>query len=147
MDELKTPNIKDPDLLSDAEIEQLLPHLEPLISWAKQVQELALNKALQGVRFEGYKVVEGRSIRKFSNEDKAVDALRDAGYTDEMLYERKLLSLTGLEALVGKKRFSTLVGEYVVKPIGKPALVPTSDKRPEFDASTAADDFSDDVPI
>lgn len=147
MDEIKIPSIKDPDLLSKEEIEQLLPHLDELISWAKQVQEFALSEALRGEHYDGYKIVEGRSIRKFSSEDKAVDTLREAGYTDEMLYERKLLSMTGLEALVGKKLFATLVGALVVKPAGKPALVPESDKRPEYDASTAADDFADDIPV
>lgn len=143
MDEFKIPAIKDPDLLSQEEIEQLLPHLDGLMTWAKQVQEYALAQALNGTKYAGYKVVEGRSIRKFSDEDKAVDALRAAGYTDEMLFERKLLSMSGLEALCGKKRFATLVGDLVVKPTGKPALVPESDKRPEYDPSTALDDFND----
>lgn len=147
MDEIKIPSIKDPDLLSDKEVEQLLPCLDELIAWAKQVQEFALGEALRGKHYNGYKIVEGRSIRKFSDEDKAVDALRGAGYSDEMLYERKLLSMSGLEALCGKKRFATVVGALVVKPKGKPALVPESDKRPEYDASTAADDFADDNPL
>lgn len=147
MDEIKIPSIKDPDLLTKEEIEQLLPCLDGLMGWAKQVQEYALAQALKGERYAGYKVVEGRSIRKFADEDKAVDKLKGAGYTDEMLYERKLLSMSGLEALCGKKRFATLVGELVVKPTGKPALVPETDKRPEFDESTAADDFADDIPF
>ncbi len=140
------PAIKDPDLLTDEEIEALLPHLEGLEKWAKQVKEYALQQALQGKRYRGFKVVEGRSVRAFSNEQKVVEALTANGYPEEIIYERKLLTLSALETLCGKKRFATILGELVVKPTGKPTLVPDTDKRPEMDTSSAADDFNDDIP-
>lgn len=141
------PAIKDPDLLTDEEIEALLPHLDGLEKWAKQVKEYALQQALQGKHYKGFKVVEGRSVRTFSDEQKVVAALTSNGYPEEIIYERKLLSLSAIESLCGKKRFATILGGLVEKPQGKPTLVPDTDKRPEMDTSSAADDFNDDIPF
>lgn len=144
MKQIKIDNLTNPDLLSHEEIEQLLPTLDGLIGWAKQVQEYALNQALRGEKFEGFKVVAGRSIRKFEDEDKVADTLIGEGYDESMIYERKLATITKLETLVGKKRFTALLGSLIIKPVGKPTLVPESDDRPEYEtASTAADDFRD----
>lgn len=139
---IDTQMLKDPDLLSKEEIEQLLPILGELIEWAGKVQEHALNQALAGVQYDGYKVVEGRTKRKLTDEDAAVKTLVAAGYNEEMLYERKVLSMSKLEALVGKKNFTKLVGAYIVKPQGAPALVPEDDPREPF-KSSAAEDFGD----
>lgn len=142
MEQIKTDKLVSPDLMSHEEIEQLLPCLDELIGWAKQVQEYALKQALQGEKYKGFKVVAGRSVRKFEDEDKAADVLIGEGYDEAMIYERKLASITRLEALVGKKKFTELLGGLVVKPLGKPTLVPESDGRPEYEAaSSAADDF------
>lgn len=139
----KFGELQSPDLLSKEEIEALLPELDGIISWAKQVQEFALSEALKGVQFEGYKVVEGRSLRKFTDEQMVVDTLLGEGYEEPMLYERKLLSLANIEKLVGKKTFKELLTPYVEQPQGKPALAPITDKRPEYKTeNTAADDFS-----
>lgn len=135
--------LKDPDLMTKDQIEQLLPLLDPLIEWAKQVQEYALEQALKGEEYDGYKVVEGRTNRKFEDEDAAMDALKAAGYDEALLYERKLQSMSKLETLVGKRRFTQIVGDYIVKPTGKPVLVPETDPRPVYDRSSAADDFAD----
>lgn len=142
MEQIKTEKLVSPDLMSHEEIEKLLPCLDELIGWAKQVQEFALNQALQGEKYEGFKVVAGRSVRKFEDEDKVADTLIGEGYEESMIFERKLATITKLEALVGKKKFATLLGGLVVKPLGKPTLVPDSDDRPEYEAaSSAADDF------
>lgn len=143
MEQIKTEKLVSPDLMSHEEIEKLLPCLDELIGWAKQVQEFALNQALQGEKYGGFKVVAGRSVRKFEDEDKVADTLIGEGYEESMIFERKLATITKLEALVGKKKFATLLGGLVVKPLGRPTLVPDSDDRPEYEAaSSAADDFN-----
>ncbi len=126
------------DLLTKEQIEALLPKLDGIISWAKQVQEYALEQALKGTRFEGYKVVAGRSIRKFTNTDQVVDTLLGEGYDESMIYERSLKTLTQIEGLVGKKNFAPLLGHLVDVPLGKPALVSADDKRPELSPDVAA---------
>lgn len=144
MDKIQTNKLTSPDLMSHEEIAELLPSLEELISWAKQVQEYALNQALLGEKFEGFKVVAGRSIRKFQDEDTVADTLLGEGYEESMIYERKLCTITKLEALLGKKKFGSILGNLVVKPLGKPALVSDDDERPEYEIETSAsDDFKD----
>lgn len=135
--------LKDPDLLSKEQITALLPLLDELIDWAKKVQDYALKQALAGEQYDGYKIVEGITRRKIVDEESTVKALTEAGYPIEMLYEKKLQSLSKLEALVGKKNFTKLVGAYVEKPQGAPTLVPESDPREPY-RSSAADDFGDD---
>lgn len=92
-----------------------------------------------GVPVEGYKVVEGRSKRIFTDTKAVVSAAEAEGYTD--IYKQELLTLTEFEKMMGKKKFAEVLGEYVVKPPGKLALVPESDPRPAVDLSTAADEF------
>lgn len=139
-----TAALQSPDLLSSEQIEELLPHLDSIISWAKQVQEFALDQALKGTKYEGFKVVAGRAVRKFTDTEKVVDALLAEGYDESMLYERSLKSLTQIESLVGKKNFTVLLGTYVDVPQGKPTLVPATDKRPELTpAASAAEDFKE----
>jgi len=119
------------DILSKDEIEDLLPSLDALIEWAKQVQEHALNEALKGVKFAGFKIVEGRSIRKFSDETKVVNALVAEGIDEALLYEKKLLTLPNIEKLVGKKTFTELLAPYVTVP---PEFTPQGSAAAEFDA-------------
>lgn len=134
--------LQSPDLLNKKQIEELLPHLDQIIGWAKQVQEYALEQALKGTKFAGFKVVAGRAVRKFTDTDKVVNALLAEGYDESMLYERSLKSLTSIEALVGKKNFTALLGNYIDTPVGKPTLVDESDKRPEMTPEASAkDDF------
>ena len=138
--ELAKHEFKDPALLSDDEIAGILGKAEEVASWAADVKEYALSEAIKGKRFPGWKVVEGRSIRKLSDEAKAAEAVLAIGKDP---YERKLLSITDLTKLLGKKRFDELLGALVYKPPGKPTLAPESDKRPEYAASSAAEDFKD----
>jgi hypothetical protein len=102
------------------------------------MKEHALTQALAGKKYEGFKLVEGRSVRKYTDDAAVAAAVEDAGYAP---YEKKLLGITAMSSLLGKKKFEELLGDLVYKPPGKPALVPESDKRPAM--NTAADDFKD----
>lgn len=83
--------------------------------------------------------MEGRSNRKYTDEDAVADTVSKAGFDP---YEPKLLGITAMEKLLGKKKFAELLASLVEKPQGKPALVPMTDKRPEM--NTAQEDFKED---
>ena len=125
-----------PDCLEDDEINIILGKADQLIAWAEDVKTYALQEALHGHIWEDWKVVEGRSIRTYTDEAAVAKAVTDAGFDP---YEKKLLTITAMEKLLGKQTFSTLLGDMVVKPSGKPTLVPKSDKRPEM--TTAINEF------
>lgn len=132
-----------PDTLEDAEIAAILEKADELAAWAADVKEFALQQALNGVRYAGFKVVEGRSNRKYTDEGAVADTVKKAGYDP---YEPKLLGITAMEKLLGKKQFAKLLSGLVEKPQGKPALVPESDKRQEMNidkAASAAEDFKE----
>ena len=137
--EQHTPD-EDPALLTDEEIGRLLTRAEPFLKWFGAVQTYALDAALDGKTIPGWKAVEGRSVRQFDDIDAAFADLRAAGIEDALLYERKPLTLSGVERLLGKKQFAELCGGHVVKPAGKPTLVPESDSRKPY--SRAAADFA-----
>lgn len=120
------------NLLTDEDITSLLPRLDEIQRWAKDVQTYALDQALQGHRFNGYKVVEGVSRRKITNEPEAMQRLQTAGYSYTDITQTKLKSITELEKLTGKKAFAEIVGDACQKPPGAPTLVPESDKRPSI---------------
>lgn len=130
----------DPALLHICEIADILGKIDDLISWSSDVKEYALSKALSGTKFDGWKVVEGRSNRRYTDEATAAKAVTDIGLDP---YEHKLLGITAMTSLLGKKRFEETLGSLIYKPEGKPVLVPTSDKRKEI--NTAADDFADPI--
>lgn len=114
---------------------RVLPKLAIIKAWASSVEEFALDQALKGVRYEGYKLVEGRSIRKITDPGKLASLLIDKGFASEKIFKPvELETLTALEKLVGKKDFAALSDGLIEKPQGKPTLVPESDKRPEFNA-------------
>ena len=129
-----------PAELSPAEVAKVLTQIPELTRWASDVQDYALSQALSGEQYEGFKLVAGRSIRKYTDETAVAEAAKAAGYRD--IYKRSLLTITAMEKLMGKKQFSEILGDLVVKPEGKPTLVPVTDKRPELQVSTAADDFT-----
>ncbi len=129
-----------PRMLSDAEIGELLTRGKELVAWYNDLQEYALNAILSGKEIPGYKAVAGRSNRKFKDVDEAFKVLMGAGYDEAILYERKPITLTDVEKLLGKKKFAELLKEQVVKPIGAPTLAPASDARDPYNA--AASDFS-----
>lgn len=129
-----------PAELSADEVADVLAQIPELTRWASDVQDYALSQALSGELYEGFKLVAGRSIRKYTDETAVAEAAKAAGYKD--IYKQSLLTITAMEKLMGKKNFSEILGNLVVKPEGKPTLVPVTDKRPELQVSTAADDFT-----
>ena len=135
---------KDKALLKPAEIAAVLKDVDGLVKWAQDLKDGVLTRALEGESFPGWKVVEGRSIRKYSGtEEEIVRQCEGAGYDRALLYEHKLLGITAMEALMGKKQFADVLGGYVDKPPGKPTLAPESDKRPAITGNSAAEDFAD----
>ena len=129
------------DILDDEEIAEVLTKASELAKWAEAIEAYALKEAVAGREFPGFKIVEGRSNRTITDPEKAVKILVENGTPEPMLYERKLLSMTALEKVVGKKSFTELLKDLIEKKPGKPALVPSSDKRPAF--VPAAVDFAD----
>ena len=132
----------EPGLMSLDEIAKLLPHFATIKSWISSVEEFALEAALEGDTIPGYKVVEGKSNRKFKSEEEVKKALKDAGIPeDSYLRPRELKTITDLEKTLTKKGFKTILGDLVIKPEGKPTLVEESDPREPF--SKAKNDFKD----
>lgn len=118
---------KDPALLTTEEIAEILGKIDDLVSWGNDIKDFALAEALKGVTIPGYKLVEGRSTRKYTSEEDVIKVVEGAGLDP---FEKKLLSITELTKRIGKARFIELVDKYVYKPAGKPTLVIESDKRP-----------------
>lgn len=144
MTELAKMEFKDARLLEDTEIGEVLRMVDQLTAWASDVKEYAQEEAEKGKKWDGWKLVEGRSNRKYSDESKVADALRNAGYDDALIYEKKLYGITAMEKIVGKKPLAELCGSLIIKPPGKPVLVPESDKRPEINsADSAKKDFEE----
>ena len=136
--ELARHDFKKPALLTDEEIGEILRQAEEVQKWVADVSAYALEQALAGKQYEGWKLVEGRSIRKYADEIKVADTLKAAGFDEALLYERKLNGITNMEKLVGKKKLTELLGNLLVKPAGKPVLVPESDKREAINPTEAA---------
>lgn len=136
--ELAKYDFEMPDTLEDAEIAAILDKVDELTAWAADVKEYALRQALSGTEYPGYKVVEGRSNRRYISEDAVADAVSQAGYDP---YAKKVLGLTEMQRLLGKKKFDELLGGLIEKPQGKPVLVPLADKRQPM--NTAQNDFKD----
>ena len=130
-----------PAELFDKEIVEVLTKLPELKAWASDVEAYALSLAVnQGKTWAGFKLVEGRSVRKYSDEKAVVEAAEAAGVSD--IFERKLKTITALEKQLGRRRFNELLGTLIVKPPGKPTLVPETDKRPALQTTGAADEFT-----
>ena len=129
------------NILTHAEIGDLLTRGKSLVAWYNDLEEFALKTVLNGEDVPGWKAVAGRSNRTFTNQDDAVAAVISAGYDEALVYERKPKTLTALEDLMGKKDFAEKIGAYIFKPLGKPTLVPVSDKREPY--NSAAADFSE----
>lgn len=127
-----------PPMLSDFEIADLLVRAESLVQWYKDLQEYATAAILSGKELPGWKVVAGKSNRAFTNLEEAFEKVVKAGYDEALLYERKPITLTGVENLLGKAKFEELLAGCVTKPLGKPTLAPMSDKREPY-SSTATD--------
>ena len=133
-----TPVFKQPGLIPMTKLAEILPTLNRISSWIEAVFAYVTSEAVNhAVPIPGYKVVEGRSKRVFTDTKAVVDTAVANGYTD--LYKQQLITLTEFEKMMGKKRFNELLGEYVAKPPGKLVLVPESDPRPPVDLNNAPD--------
>lgn len=142
--ELAKMEFKEPTLLTDSEIEEVMKKANDLSKWAGDVMAYASSEAIEkGKKWTGYKLVEGRSNRKFNNEEAVIKAANAAGYTD--IYNKSLITLTAFEKLMGKKEFNEILGQYVMKPKGKLTLVPVSDKRPEVLVNQVNEDFKEEM--
>jgi hypothetical protein len=131
-----------PPLLSDEEIAEVLASIEDLTGWANEIMAYATEAAVKhGKQWPGFKVVEGRSNRKYGDEEAVSEAAKTAGYCD--IYKQSLIPITEMEKLMGKSKFNEILGGLVIKPQGKPTLVRVSDKRPPICISTAKNDFSE----
>lgn len=119
-------------LLTPEDAGKILEQAVDIQSWLADLESLVSSTLLAGQPVEGWKMVEGRSNRRFADELKVVDAMKAAGYDESLLYERKLITLTQMEKDFGKKAVAETLGELIVKPQGKPTLAPAKDKRPEF---------------
>ncbi len=137
-------DFKNPRLISDEDIPKLLPLIPVLKSWMDDFTVFSLERAMAGAHLEGYKVVEGRSIRQVTDQDGLVGILTQEGFDRDILFRpAELKTLGDLEKIVGKKKFADLSKPYVTKPQGKPTLVELSDKRPPLSLQSANDDFKE----
>lgn len=127
-----------PPLISNEEIGKYLLQGQDVAKWLSDLQECALQECLAGHDVPGWKAVEGRSTRKWTDMDAAFGRLIESGINAAVLWERKPVTLAQIEKIVGKKDFAECVGEYVVKEPGKPALVQESDNRPAITNRVAA---------
>lgn len=129
-----------PPLLTDAEIEDILAVLPDLTKWANEITAYALDTALNhGKEWNGFKVVQGRSVRKYRDEAAVAEAAKEAGYKD--IYRQSLIPLTEMQRLMGKDRFEKILGGLITKAPGRPTLVPKSDRRPAMNVSNAINEF------
>lgn len=133
---------KPPALLSDEEIAEVLKVADELAKWSADVYAFATDEAItHGKKWAGFKLVEGRSSRKYTDEEEVAEVAKAAGYTD--IYKKSLVGITEMEKLMGKKKFAEVLGKLVYKPQGKITLVTESDKRQEIQTATAEADFKE----
>lgn len=118
-----------PDTLADDEISMILDRADTFIGWVNDIKAYALEQAISGKQYPGFKVVEGHSNRRYTDTDAVAAVVTDAGYDP---FERKLMGVTAMTKLLGTKKFNSLLGSLIEKPQGKPTLVPESDKRPAW---------------
>lgn len=131
-----------PPLLTDEEIEEILGKLDDLTKWANEIVAYAQDAAINhGKEWSGFKLVESRTNRKYTDEDAVAHAAAAAGYHD--IYRKSLIPITEMEKLMGKQTFKEVLGGLVIKPAGRPTLVPASDKRPAITTVGANHDFNE----
>jgi hypothetical protein len=141
--ELAGHDFLEPVLLDDADVSDILTKAKDFEGWLTAVKEYALAQALGGKKWPGFKLVEGRSNRVYTDQSKVADALLKAGFAEDLIYKKELLGITAMEGEITKKKFSELLGDLVIKPSGKPTLVTQDDKRPELNSIDSAErDFA-----
>ena len=133
---------KMPPLLTDSEIEEVLTILPDLTKWANEITAYATDAAVNhGKEWHGFKVVEGRSVRKYKDENAVAEKAVISGYKD--MYRKSLIPMTEMQKLMGKTKFEEILGNLIYKPPGKPTLVPNSDKRPAMNVADAKNEFNE----
>ena len=132
---------KDPSLLSESQLIDIYKQIPMLTDWANSVSKYLLEEAVKGKNWPGYKVVEGRSLRKWTNPKEVESILTKNAFSTDQFRVTKLDTITGITKLVGKDRFNAMFSKVVEKPVGKPTLAPQSDKRQPFGLSAYASDF------
>lgn len=135
--ELAQYDFQKPATLDNDDVASILSRVDELTKWATDVKEYALAQALQGEEYTGFKVVEGKSNRKWINEDKIGEILIGQGFLESIIYTKKLTGITNMETAIGKKEVNRLLGDYIEKPPGKPTLAPESDKRESYNPAKA----------
>lgn len=139
-------DFKEPALLSDEEVGEALKMAQDLAKWAEDLKDYALAESLKGKLIPGWKAVEGRGSRVFTDNEEALKVLIGSGIDETMLYERKQLTLAQIEKVLGPKQFKELVGNMVEKSPGKPTLVIETDKREAItNKTTAIEDFKEEI--
>ena len=128
---------EDPLLITVEEAAAVLEKAADIRAWLTDLENLVQSTLLSGEPVTGWKIVEGRSNRKFSDDLKVAEAMKAAGYDEALLYEKKLITLTQMEKDFGKKKVAEVLGSLIIKPQGKPTLAPESDKRPAFQPDEA----------
>lgn len=131
---------REASVMTPAEIAELLPKLDEMSNWINDVKEAAMQEAVDGTEIPGFKIVEGRSVRAYRDKEATAEAVKRAGYDP---YDRTILGITKMKKLLGPEKFAEIVEPMLIKPPGKPTLVPDSDKRPAW--SSAEQDFKDAV--
>ena len=139
---LAQTEFKMPPLLTDNEIEEILFILPDLTKWANEITAYATDAAVNhGKEWNGFKVVEGRSVRKYKDEDAIAEKALASGFKD--IYRKSLIPMTEMQKLMGKAKFEEILGDLIYKPPGKPTLVPNSDKRPAMNVADAKNEFNE----
>lgn len=131
-----------PPVLSDEEIEEILPKLGDVVKWANDLMTYASDETLlHGKEWKGFKMVEGKTTRRYSDENAVADSANKAGYRD--IYSKKLIGITEMRKLMGRTDFENIIEPLLIKPAGKPILVPENDKRPAIITTDAKTDFKE----
>lgn len=135
---------KDPFMLDDEEISNIMRRADAFKTWINGIEDYARLAAIEeGKKWPGFKLVEGRSIRTYADQDAVANKLISTGYDENRIYTKSLLGITAMEKLLSKRTFEELLSGLVIKPAGKPTLVPESDKRPELNTyESAISDFT-----
>lgn len=146
--ELVKQDFRMPPTLTDEEVGRALTLGRRLKTWLSDLEEYALATCLNGGDIPGFKAVAGRAVRVWTSQEDAFGAAKAAGIPDEMLYERKPVTLAALEKVMGKKSFGEALGEYITTPPGKPTLVTEDDKRKAItNKPDVEDDFGEELPV
>ncbi len=132
------PLMRLPPQLGNEEVGSLLKRAQFLKSWVNKLEAYAQGEILAGREVPGWKLVEGRSVRAIQDIDAAYEALHEAGYPEAALYRMQPLPLGELEKLLDKEH-KKILEKYIVKPPGKPTLVPEDDKRPAISSASIAE--------